>query len=213
MRLNQITVFVTDIERAIAFYELLGLRLIVKSAHYARFEAPRGEATFSIHIASGEIARTNAPQIYFEVSDVDFEVRRLKLAGVAIEHEPKAQSWLWYEAWLRDPDGNAICLFHAGEARRYPPWRVDTAPGAANLHLVIRDGAAWSVVKNDGGEESWRTLQVRYGDYKTSLGPFDIYALLVVLEDQWPDLFLAHDEAIRAFAASEATALDLWTPA
>ena len=44
---------------------------------------------------------------------------------MAIEREPVAQTWLWYEAWLRDPAGNAICLYNAGENRRYPPWRIE----------------------------------------------------------------------------------------
>jgi hydroxymethylpyrimidine/phosphomethylpyrimidine kinase len=34
------------------------------------------------------------------------------------------QSWLWREAWLRDPAGNAVCLYHAGANRRFPPWRL-----------------------------------------------------------------------------------------
>lgn len=201
MRLNQITAAATDLEASIAFYELLGLRLIVKSAHYARFELPKGEATFSLHITEGAIPRENAPQLYFECHDVDFEVRRLKLAGIAIERDAKAQSWLWYEAWLRDPAGNAICLYNAGDNRRYPPWRIDAPPPARNMHLVIREGATWTIVKNDGGEEAWRSLQDRYGDYKSSLGPFDLFSLLALIEAEWPDVFIAHQGAIRAFAA------------
>lgn len=50
MKLNQVTVSVTDIPRAIAFYEQLGMYLIVKDDHYARFELPDGD-TFSIHVA------------------------------------------------------------------------------------------------------------------------------------------------------------------
>jgi hydroxymethylpyrimidine/phosphomethylpyrimidine kinase len=44
----------------------------------------------------------------------------------AFEREPAQQPWLWYEAWLRDPAGNAVCLFNAGENRRFPPWRLDS---------------------------------------------------------------------------------------
>lgn len=125
MRLNQVTAPAHDLEASIAFYRLLGLRLIVKSAHYARFELPDGEATLSLHTVEGPIPRENAPQLYFEVEDVELETRRLKRAGVAIEREPVQQSWLWHEAWLRDPAGNAICLYHAGENRRHPPWRIN----------------------------------------------------------------------------------------
>jgi len=199
MRLNQVTAATRDLDASIAFYELLGLKLIVKSTHYARFELRRGEATFSLHPTDGEIPRENAPQLYFEVNDVAFEIRRLKHAGVAIEKDTKAQSWLWTEAWLRDPAGNAICIYSAGENRRYPPWRIDAAPGSKALHLVIRDGAQCA--------ESWRALQDRFGDYKASLGPFDLFALLAMVESEWPDVFLQHQETIRAFAVSDETEL------
>ena len=126
MRLNQVTVTVKNVEAAIDFYSTLGLRLIVKSPHYARFELPDGESTFSLHLADGAIPSERAPQLYFECDDVDAEVARLKGAGVAFEHEPTMQTWLWYEAWLRDPAGNAICLYHAGSNRRHPPWRIQT---------------------------------------------------------------------------------------
>lgn len=132
MRLNQVTAPASDLDASIAFYELLGLRLIVKSPHYARFELPTGEATFSLHVVEGSIPRVNAPQLYFELSDaeLDVEVERLKAAGIAFETEPKTQTWLWREAWLRDPAGNAICLYYAGENRRFPPWRLAADDGA-----------------------------------------------------------------------------------
>jgi catechol 2,3-dioxygenase-like lactoylglutathione lyase family enzyme len=209
MRLNQVTAAANDLDASIAFYELLGLRLIVKSPHYARFELPRGEATFSLHIADGEIPRENAPQLYFEVNDVAFEVRRLKHAGVAIEKDTTAQSWLWTEAWLRDPAGNSICIYNASENRRYPPWRINAAPGSKALHLVIRDGAEWAIVKHEGGAESWRALQDRFGDYKASLGPFDLFSLLAMLESEWPQVFLEHQEKIRAFAVGDEAELEL----
>ena len=50
MNLNQITVPSLDLTKSIPFYKKLGLKLIVESLpHYARFECPNGESTFSIH--------------------------------------------------------------------------------------------------------------------------------------------------------------------
>ncbi|MBY0564312.1 MAG: VOC family protein [Hyphomonadaceae bacterium] len=66
MRLNQVTAPAIDLDRSIAFYVTLGLRLIVKSPYYARFELPQGEATFSLHVVDGPVARERAPQPYFE---------------------------------------------------------------------------------------------------------------------------------------------------
>ncbi len=124
MRLNHITAPSRDLAASITFYQTLGLRLIVLSPHYARLELPEGEATFSLHLVEGEIAAANAPQIYFECAELDAEAARLLAAGIVFEQEPKMQTWLWREAWLRDPAGNSICLFHAGENRRNPPWRL-----------------------------------------------------------------------------------------
>lgn len=210
MRLNQVTAAAADLDASIAFYELLGLKLIVKSPHYARFELPRGEATFSLHITDGPIPRENAPQIYFESSDIGLEgeVERLKRASVTFESELEQKSWLWREAWLRDPAGNAICLYHAGDYRRFPPWRLDAPTGPANLHLVIRDGEKWAIVKHDGGVEAWRDLQDRFADFKTSLGPYSLADLLAMMESEWLDAFLAHEEKIRAFAESSNETLE-----
>lgn len=124
MRLNQVTAAARDLADSIRFYELLGLKLIVRTDQYARFELPDGESTFSLHLTDGDIPRANAPQIYFECDDLAAQVARLKAAGVVFETDITDQRWLWTEAWLRDPAGNALCLFHAGKNRRHPPWRI-----------------------------------------------------------------------------------------
>ena len=43
--------------------------------------------------------------------------------------------WLWREARLRDPSGNVVCLYHAGDYRRHPPWRV----GERELNSRLRE--------------------------------------------------------------------------
>ena len=55
MRLNQVTLPVRDIARSKVFYQGLGFRLLVDSAHYCRLLAPEGDTTFSIHAETGEI--------------------------------------------------------------------------------------------------------------------------------------------------------------
>jgi catechol 2,3-dioxygenase-like lactoylglutathione lyase family enzyme len=118
MKLNQVTVGVTDYEAAAAFYRQLGLTQIVAAPpHYARFETPSGE-TFSIHLADDVSPGTI---VYFEVEDVDACTASL---GLPFLQPPTDQPWLWREARLADPSGNIICLYHAGENRRFPPWRI-----------------------------------------------------------------------------------------
>jgi catechol 2,3-dioxygenase-like lactoylglutathione lyase family enzyme len=123
MRLNQVTVVATDLARSIAFYETLGLKLIVKADHYARFELPEGGATFSLH-AAPEGPGPHAPVIYFECDDLDGVVERLAAKGVSFDLPPTDQRWLWREAHLTDPAGNALILYFAGANRTHPPWRI-----------------------------------------------------------------------------------------
>ena len=109
MNLNQITVPSLDIPGSISFYQTLGLKLIVKSDHYARFECPDGSSTFSVHLA--ETLPTGAGiSVYFECEDLDEKVAELIRKGIAFEQLPKDQTWLWREAYLKDPDGNLLSL-------------------------------------------------------------------------------------------------------
>jgi hydroxymethylpyrimidine/phosphomethylpyrimidine kinase len=123
LRLNQVTVTGKDYSKMVDFYRRLGLKQIVDSPEnqYARFEA--GGATFSIQCdPEAEIGETVA--VYFECEDLDDRVERLARSGIPFEHGPRNQPWMWREARLRDPAGNTIFLYKAGEARRFPPWRI-----------------------------------------------------------------------------------------
>jgi len=124
MNLNQITVPVSDIERSIAFYEKLGLKLIVKALpHYARFECPEGSSTFSLHKA--DIAKgIEGIWVYFEVDSLDEYVNELQGKGLIFEELPLDKPWLWREARLKDPDGNQLILYFAGVNRKNPPWKI-----------------------------------------------------------------------------------------
>ena len=123
-RLNQVTVTGTDYKRSVDFYRRLGLKQIVDSPEtgYARFEAAGG-VTFSVQIDHDEkIIATTA--VYFECDDLDARVEQLARSGINFEHGPRNQPWMWREARLRDPDGNIIFFYKAGEQRRFPPWRI-----------------------------------------------------------------------------------------
>lgn len=125
-RLNQVTVTGTNYERSVDFYKRLGLRQIVDSPDtgYARFETGGG-VTFSVQIDPDErIIATTA--VYLECDDLDERVEQLARSGIAFEHGPRNQPWMWREARLRDPDGNIIFFYKAGEARRFPPWRMES---------------------------------------------------------------------------------------
>jgi catechol 2,3-dioxygenase-like lactoylglutathione lyase family enzyme len=129
MKLNQVTVPLTDYTASVAFYKLLGLKQIVDAPpRYARFELPESDggapATFSIESVEGWVGG-DWPEIWFETDRLDELVKELKVKGISFESEPRTMSYLWRVAHLRDPAGNRITLYHAGENRRHPPWRLE----------------------------------------------------------------------------------------
>jgi hydroxymethylpyrimidine/phosphomethylpyrimidine kinase len=120
--LNHVTMGCRDYTASVNFYMALGLQRIVDSPSngYARFEAPNG-VTFSIY-QSDDVAASTI--IYFESKRLDAWVTELASQGFAFEQLPQDESWGWREARLLDPAGNIVCLYKAGENRRYPAWRI-----------------------------------------------------------------------------------------
>ena len=55
----------------------------------------------------------------------DEYVNALIKKGTVFEEMPSDKSWLWREARLKDPDGNQLILYFAGDNRKNPPWRIN----------------------------------------------------------------------------------------
>lgn len=124
MNLNQITVPSLDLTKSVPFYEKLGLKLIVSSLpHYARFECPNGDSTFSVHQVE-ELPKGDGVYVYFECENLDEQVHTLQGVGINFEELPSDKRWLWREVRLKDVDGNQLILFYGGENRKSPPWKV-----------------------------------------------------------------------------------------
>jgi catechol 2,3-dioxygenase-like lactoylglutathione lyase family enzyme len=127
VRLNHVTLPARNVEASAGFYRGVGLTQIVASyPDYARFVSPEGDTTLSLHSAESALAQAS---IHFAVEDVDGVVADLKKQGFEFECEPIDQPYLWREATLLDPDGNRIFIYHAGEMRLNPPWRLTGEPG------------------------------------------------------------------------------------
>lgn len=124
MNLNQVTLPALDIGTAAMFYRGMGFTQIVDSPHYARFECPDGDATFSVHRVDAVVPDSGVV-LYFECEDLDARVEMLQAQGFVFDYVPRDQTWLWREARLKDPSGNVLCLFRAGENRKNPPWRIE----------------------------------------------------------------------------------------
>jgi len=127
MRLNHVTLIVSSFETSRAFYTALGLlQLVDAPPRYARFQLPEGESTLSIEVIDRPPSFPSA-QLFFEfpsASALDAAVARLKGKGVVFSQEPTDMDYLWREARLADPDGHDLRLYHAGENRLNPPWKL-----------------------------------------------------------------------------------------
>lgn len=123
MRLNHVLVWVSDVARSLEFYEGgLGFVRIEADEGYARLRAPDGDATIGLHEAEdGEEPPWDAGiGLYLEVGDVDSACRALAERGIAIDRPPEDMAWGWRHAYLRDPDGHRLSIYHAGEKRFLP---------------------------------------------------------------------------------------------
>ncbi len=123
MELNQVTLPAVDVAASVAFYRKMGFELIVDAPHYARFKATVGDATFSVHQVD-TVTGLSGVVVYFECAALDKQVAALQANGFQFTQQPRDERWLWREARLLDPAGNVICLYHGGENRLNPPWRV-----------------------------------------------------------------------------------------
>ena len=124
MNLNQITIPSLNLINAIAFYQKLGMKLIVNSLpRYARFQCPDGNATFSIHEVD-DLPVGEGIWIYFECENLDEFVNKLIVKGISFDELPNDKPWLWREARIKDPDQNTLILYFSGENRLNPPWKI-----------------------------------------------------------------------------------------
>lgn len=127
MRLNHVTLIVSELQRSLRFYRLLGLVPIVHAPpRYARLVCPDGDATLSIEV-TGEPALPARVQLYFECDALDQQVALLREAGLRFHQLPTDMDYLWREARLSDPDGHELRLYRAGAHRLDPPWKIRPA--------------------------------------------------------------------------------------
>tara|TARA_Y100000780_G_scaffold221598_1_gene230009 strand:+ start:251 stop:643 length:393 start_codon:yes stop_codon:yes gene_type:complete len=126
MQLNQVTLPVNNMIEAVKFYRTLGFTQIVDTPHYARFSCPEGDSTFSLSLESEFFE--NHSVIYFENDNLEQLCQQLIKKGIVFEQQPTEQRYLWKEAILKDPSGNKIKLYKAGENRLNPPWKVQKQP-------------------------------------------------------------------------------------
>lgn len=110
-------------DASIKFYKKIGLELIVHThGDYARFLCPMGGSTFSLHRVDQFCKSLTV--VYFEVEDVVKTYKTMKEQGIIFEEDVEEKSWLWTEFKIKDPSGNSLIIYNAGNNRINPPWRI-----------------------------------------------------------------------------------------
>jgi predicted enzyme related to lactoylglutathione lyase len=102
-RIENITVKVTDLKRAVSFYEKIGLKKKDEWSNYATFNV--GDVILGLDPES-----KGGVNIFVHVANVDDEHKALKEKGVKFLSEPKDQYWGGRTAKFEDPDGNEFIL-------------------------------------------------------------------------------------------------------
>jgi len=113
VRVAYVNVFVSDLSRAIAFYEgVLGLPLAhaAEEHGYASFAA--GPVHLGLAVAGADQADLVGRHtgVGFAVDDLEAEHARLAAEGVAFSMAPTRQPWGGFMALFLDPDGNVYYL-------------------------------------------------------------------------------------------------------
>jgi len=109
-RVWAITLTVSDLERAIAFYEgKLGLVKKYRFSDYAGFDCGGVEIGVKTW-GKLEGPREGEPSVDLAVTDLDATYTELIAKGVTFEKEPHDLLWGARGALFRDPDGNLLQL-------------------------------------------------------------------------------------------------------
>jgi predicted enzyme related to lactoylglutathione lyase len=113
MEIAYVNVFVSDLKRAVEFYEsTLGLTLkhSAEEHGYASFRA--GAIGLGLAVAGADQAELVGRHtgIGFAVDDLEAEHARLSRLGVSFGEPPTRQPWGGFMALMTDPDGNVYYL-------------------------------------------------------------------------------------------------------
>jgi methylmalonyl-CoA/ethylmalonyl-CoA epimerase len=111
-QLGQISLSVTDIDRAVAFYrDLLGLKFLFQFPNLAFFDC--GGVRLMLDIPEGSSER-HSSVLYFKVNQIEEAYQTLAGRGVPFDEKPHLiarmpDHELWM-AFFRDPDKNILAL-------------------------------------------------------------------------------------------------------
>ena len=107
-RISAVTLAVERMQRSVAFYEMLGFRVVYGSGHSAFTTLQSGEAFVNL-VATPAYQRHWWGRVIFRIEDADIHYNRLVAAGLEPEF-PRDATWGERFFHIRDPDGHEISL-------------------------------------------------------------------------------------------------------
>jgi catechol 2,3-dioxygenase-like lactoylglutathione lyase family enzyme len=110
---DHVFLFVSDLERSVAFYRALGLQVDEWEGGYVRVHGVDG-AFIGMEEGRDEDVGSVGIELVFRVDDVWRAFRELAATGIDFEGEPAGQEWGAVHVWLRDPDGYRRSLYSEG---------------------------------------------------------------------------------------------------
>ena len=184
MRLEVVTIPVSDVDRAKEFYGRLGWRLDVTPPTVVQFTPPGSGCSVQFGANRTSAAPGSAQGLFLVVTDLEATLAQLAAAGIEVGEvfhlgpdgrgsgaDPDHRSYLSY-ASLSDPDGNGW-LFQEITTRL--PGRVDPA---ATSYGSARDLA-----------DAMRRASVAHGEHEKRIGEAD---------PNWPDWYAEYMVAEQA---------------
>lgn len=123
MQIAYVNVFVSDLERAIAFYEgTLGLELKHKAPEHGYASLRAGPVALGLAVAGADqqelVGRHTG--VGLAVSDLEAEHARLAAGGATFSMPPTRQPWGGFMALVADPDGNVLYLDEVAAVHSQP---------------------------------------------------------------------------------------------
>lgn len=111
--LKQLAYVVSDVPRAVAFFQKLGLPLLFQPSAQLAFMAI-GPVRLMLTQPQGAGTVGQNSVLYLQCQQIEAEYQRLQAVGVAGEKAPHCAAPMGdYDLWLaffRDPDGNLLAL-------------------------------------------------------------------------------------------------------
>ena len=114
MRLRNVLIVVSDIERSVRFYrELFGLQVILDqdgNVILSEGLVLQDAKIWKDFLQKELLPRNHMTELYFEETDLEDFVKKLELSEFSIEYvnEPMEHSWGQKVVRFYDPDGNLI---------------------------------------------------------------------------------------------------------